>query len=126
MNNSIPKGWELVSFGDITTFHKQGYYTKESYSTKGVRLARITDLHGRNVLYGNMPYIEIDDNTYEQFKVEEKDFLIARSGSIGRYGIAKNIPEKTVFASYLIKFQFDKKKADLDLVGYVFQYSLLN
>lgn len=122
----VPAGWELVSFGDITKFHKQGYYTKEAYSNKGVRLARITDLQGRKVLYGDMPYIEIDDNTYEQFKVEENDFLIARSGSIGRYGIAKNIPERTVFASYLIKFQIDEKKVDLDLVGYIFQYSLLN
>ncbi len=126
MNSQVPNNWREISFGEITKTHKQGFYTKDSYSTKGVRLARITDLHGRKVRYSDMPYIEISEKEFEQFKVEEGDFLIARSGSIGRYGVAKNIPERTIFASYLINFKFDTNLVDIDFIGYVFQESLVS
>ena len=55
-----------------------------------------------------------------QFKVNIGDFLIARSGAIGRYGIVKDsIP--CVFASYIIRFRFDDSIVDNFYFGYLFE-----
>ncbi len=117
---ALPEGWEVVQIGSITKEHKQGFYTDENYSDDGINLVRITDLQNPGISYSSMPKIKIDENTFKQFKVEVGDFLIARSGAIGRYGIVENsIP--CVFASYIIRFRFDKSRVDNLYFGKLFE-----
>lgn len=104
----IPSGWQLKRVSDITTFHKQGYYTKEIYNPNGKYfLLRGTDLLNQRIDFSTTPKIEASKKDYEQFKAERGDFLIVRSGAIGRYGIFDNYPP-SIFGSYLIKFRFNK------------------
>lgn len=120
----IPKEWSIVTLGDITIEHKQGYYTNQQYSSSGIRLIRVTDLQNPKISYETMPMLEIDQKTYEQFKVEVGDFLIARSGAIGRYGIVtEDIP--AIFGSYIIRFRFDTTRVDLYFLGKVYESSLV-
>ncbi|ELB2893410.1 restriction endonuclease subunit S [Vibrio alginolyticus] len=107
-SKSIPTGWKLMSVGEFTSEHKQGFYTKQSYSDEGVLLARITDLSNPRVNFNSMPKLQISEKDYQAFKVCEGDFLFARSGAIGRYGIVDKTPPKTIFASYLIRFKFNE------------------
>lgn len=102
--------WEEKSVKELTLFHKQGYYTKEEYVENGIKLARVSDLFNPKIDFESMPMIDISERDYEAFKVSVGDFLIARSGSIGRYGIVTEIPEdiKVVFGSFVIKFNFDE------------------
>lgn len=107
------KGWKKAKVSDITLFHKQGLYTDVNYAAEGIRLIRITDItENGNLSYSSMPFLSINDKIAEQFKVEQGDFLFARSGvSIGRCAIVEaNIP--CVFGSFIIKFQFDPTKID--------------
>ncbi|MBU4076585.1 MAG: restriction endonuclease subunit S [Euryarchaeota archaeon] len=116
----IPDEWEIVQVGDITDEHKQGFYTSENYSEEGINLVRITDLQNPEISYLKMPKIKIDDELFKQFKVDVGDFLIARSGAIGRYGIVKSsIP--CVFASYIIRFRFDSCRVDNLYFGKLFE-----
>ena len=82
--------------------------------------SRITDLGNPRLAYDDMPKLEVSTEDYEAFKVEKGDFLFARSGAIGRYGIAFE-DEEAIFASYLIRFQF--KTTDLlnRFFGYVYE-----
>lgn len=111
--------WEERSVKELTTFHKQGYYTKEEYVNDGIKLARVSDLYNPKVDFDSMPMINMTEKDYEAFKVSLGDFLIARSGSIGRYGIVTTIPEnvKVVFGSFVIKFNFDEKMLDIRYFG---------
>jgi len=107
------KGWKKAKISDITIFHKQGLYTDVNYADDGIRLIRITDItEDGHLNYSSMPFLSINDKLAEQFKVEQGDFLFARSGvSIGRCAIVEsNIP--CVFGSFIIKFQFNPKKID--------------
>lgn len=113
----IPEEWEYCKFEDLTIEHKQGYYTKDEYSKDGIYLIRITDLQNPTVNFTNMPRLNIDEITFEQFKVETEDFLFARSGAIGRYGIISSKSPKAVFASYIIRFRFDKQKILNSFIG---------
>ena len=121
--NSIPDGWRLMSVADFTAEHKQGFYTKDTYGSEGVLLARITDLGNPRVNFETMPRLPVSDKDYEAFKVLKGDFLFARSGAIGRYGIVDIDPPKTVFASYLIRFRFSDE-VDSYFIGQVYESAL--
>jgi type I restriction enzyme S subunit len=113
----IPKSWEVVTVKEITKEHKQGFYTKDGYVEDGVRLVRITDLNNPKVDYTNMPKLKISDSDFQSYKIEENDFLFARSGAIGRYGIVEKEEFPAVFASYLIRFRFNS-----DIINRFFGY----
>src|SRR5659263_66714 len=106
-----PKGWEKSTIDAITVHHKQGFYTNSGYTETGIKLIRITDITEYGSLtYDDMPRLDLDSKTTEQFKVQKGDFLFARSGvSIGRCAIVeKDIP--CVFGSYIIRFRFDQNR----------------
>ena len=121
----IPEDWGIAKLGDVTLDHKQGFYTNQSYSSSGIRLVRITDLLNPEVSYETMPFLNVDDKTIEQFKVNVGDFLIARSGAIGRYGIVtKDVP--CIFGSYIIRFRFNTSRVDNYFLGQLFQSTYVN
>ncbi|EGZ6802159.1 TPA: restriction endonuclease subunit S [Vibrio parahaemolyticus] len=123
LTTSVPKGWEIMSIGDFTLEHKQGYYTKQQYENEGVLLARITDLGNPKVNFCSMPKLQVSEKDYQAFKVSKGDFLFARSGAIGRYGIISHEPPKTIFASYLIRFRFSEQ-VNSYYVGQVYESEL--
>ena len=90
----IPAQWEIKRVKWFTEMHKQGYYTEQSYIDTGVKLARITDIDDYgNISFKNMPYVAISTNDESLFKLKEGDFLFARSGTIGRFGVVR-CPER--------------------------------
>ncbi|GFE71900.1 restriction endonuclease subunit S [Chroococcus sp. FPU101] len=114
----VPEHWEIVRIRRITKEHKQGYYTEQAYIDEGVKLVRITDIDdSANVSFENMPFVTISSKDERAFKVEKGDFLFARSGTIGRFGLVRE-PERSVFASYLIRFRF--KDVNLEFLRFVF------
>lgn len=117
----MPEEWGIVKFEDITKEHKQGYYTKNKYSEVGTYFVRITDLNNPNINYKQMPRLDVPEEIMEQYKLKENDFLFARSGTIGRYGIFKSDYPQTIFASYLIRFRFDTEKMVNGYIGYFYE-----
>ncbi|MGD1714893.1 restriction endonuclease subunit S [Dapis sp. BLCC M172] len=108
----IPEHWEVKKIKRITQTHKQGYYTENPYIDEGVKLARITDIDDfGNVSFENMPFVEISDKDEKLFRLKKGDFLFARSGTIGRFGLVSYL-ERSVFASYLIRFRFKHVKPE--------------
>ncbi|HHY42586.1 MAG TPA: hypothetical protein GX514_07045 [Thermoanaerobacterales bacterium] len=115
----IPEHWEIIKLRRYVREHKQGYYTTEDYVDDGVKLARITDINDNgDIFYENMPFVDISEKDEKAFALRNGDVLFARSGTIGRFGIVKN-PERSVFASYLIKFRFSPK-LKIEYLRYVF------
>lgn len=123
LTTSVPNDWEIMSVGDFTVEHKQGYYTKQQYESEGILLARITDLGNPKVNFCSMPKLQISEKDYQAFKVCKGDFLFARSGAIGRYGIVRIEPPRTIFASYLIRFRFNEQ-VNSYYVGQVYESEL--
>lgn len=120
----LPEGWKLTPVGDITTFHKQGYYTTDNYSADGEYiLLRGTDMHNPMIDHSSSPRINMGRELFEAFKVEVGDFLVVRSGTIGGYGIVSK-ELRAVFASYLIKFQFDPSQVLTEYFGTFFASDL--
>jgi len=125
----IPEHWDVKKVKWITSSHKQGYYTEHPYVDNGIRLVRITDIDDfASVSFECAPYVQIAPENVSAFEVKDGDFLFARSGTIGRFGIVRN-PEPAVFASYLIRFRFDnmdKNFLRFAFISHFFRESLLN
>ncbi|PQJ89044.1 restriction endonuclease subunit S [Aliivibrio sifiae] len=120
MSEFVPEGWIERKVSSFTKEHKQGYYTNNAYNDRGTYLIRITDLNNPKINYKDMPRLPINEKEFNQFKVDIGDFLFARSGAIGRYGIVdKQYP--SVFASYLIRFRFDETKVSTRYFGYAYE-----
>jgi type I restriction enzyme, S subunit len=75
-----------------------------------------------------MPFVDISQKDERAFKLENGDFLFARSGTIGRFGLVRN-PERSVFASYLIRFRFKSCEPEFlrfALGSHYFKETLIN
>ena len=121
---NLPDDWEITDVEGVTLSHKQGFYTKDRYVDNGTRLVRITDLMGDTIDFSSMPMLKVSQFELEQFKVNRGDFLFARSGAIGRYGIVHDKIE-AVFGSYIIRFVFDRSKISNQYFGYIYQTDLV-
>jgi type I restriction enzyme S subunit len=103
-NDNTRFQYQLVR--DAIQGHKQGYYASGKLGDGDVKFARITDITDDAYLdYANMPRIAIDSASSESFRVQPNDFLFARTGGAGRFGLATENCD-CVFASYLIRFTF--------------------
>lgn len=104
----IPKHWGLMPLRRRLREHRQGYYTTEPYQDKGVRLLRITDLRdsGR-VDFSDSPFVE-NRSDITPFFLREFDFVFARTGGAGLFGMIETVGEPVAYASYLIRFRFDE------------------
>lgn len=113
--------WEEKKVGDVTLFHKQGYYTQESYKSEGEYfLLRGTDMQNPRIDLSTTPKINANAKDFHDYMVMPGDFLFVRSGAIGRFGIVGTIP-KSIFGSYLINFRFDQRIVDNLFFGYFYQ-----
>ena len=120
----IPAEWEIKTVKEITLDHKQGYYTKDKYIENGVRLVRITDLMNPRIDYLTMPMLRISKSDLDLYKIRNGDFLFARSGAIGRFGIVYEDIE-AVFGSYIIRFTFDSEKLNNEYFGFLYQTEII-
>jgi len=105
---NVPEHWEVKQARRCLLEHKQGYYTTDAYVDEGFKLLRITDLDGNGFIkIDDCPSVDIKDDAIP-FLLRDNDFVFARTGGAGTFGLIKYLKEKTVFASYLIRFRFNK------------------
>lgn len=120
----VPADWDLVPVRDLTLRHKQGFYTTDRYVENGTRLVRITDLMSSRIDFPSMPMLHVTPGEFEQFKISRGDFLFARSGAIGRYGIV-NEDTPAIFGSYIIRFVFNTQRISNEFFGCLYETDLV-
>ena len=73
------------------------------------RYVRITDINDEGFL-SDEEIVGVEENSYENYILEDGDFLFSRTGSVGRTYLYQSIDGFCVFAGYLIRFRFDKSR----------------
>lgn len=89
---------------------------KERESKDDVRYIRITDIDELGILKNKS--WKTAENIEEQYLLKENDILFARSGSVGRCYIHKEIKLPAIFAGYLIRFKTNVQKLTPDFLFY--------
>ncbi|WP_283675999.1 restriction endonuclease subunit S [Clostridium perfringens] len=106
----IPDTWKWCRWGEIAYKIQYGY-NSSSKSSGTVKMVRISDIQNNKVLWEKVPYCQIDDNSYNIYKLKKNDILFARTGgTVGKSFLLKDeIEDKVIFAGYLIRTQYDEK-----------------
>jgi type I restriction enzyme S subunit len=101
-----PSGWNWARLAAISRRIHYGFTASANPSLKDVRLLRITDIQNNQVDWSSVPGCEISEREVDQYKLQQGDILIARTGgTIGKTFLVSQIPVTAVFASYLIRVQ---------------------
>lgn len=113
--------WENVCLSEISDTIDYGYTASAIENEVGHYFLRITDIVNKNVKWSRVPYCYISDIDFEKYKLEKGDIVIARTGATtgAHYMIRERDPATIVFASYLIRFKINKKKAYSDFINYI-------
>lgn len=103
----IPRGWKATKIKDCTAKIQYGLTQSASSMKVGPHFLRITDIQSGNINWQNVPYCVVDDNDTQKYKIQNYDIVVARTGaSTGENALVVNPPD-AVFASYLIRLQFE-------------------
>lgn len=101
---------EYVKFSKFIVSTQYGYTAEETSWVKGdAKYLRITDIVPYFVNKEQVPFCKIDDNKKKKYLINENDLLIARTGATTGYNLVVDESYKDfVFASYLIRFNYNK------------------
>jgi len=103
VNGELPKGWVWTSLGEVTENPQYGWTTRAI--TEGeLHLLRTTDITSGKIDWNSVPFCEEEPENIGKYLLEDGDIVISRAGSVGYSYLLKN-PEKSIFASYLIRFK---------------------
>ena len=113
--------WEEKKIGGVSENVQYGLTSQSRMDAKGLRYLRITDIQNGKVNWEQVPFSVITDNL-EKYELNEGDIVFARTGAtVGKSFLIRNIPEKSVFASYLIRVVPDLKQILPEFLYYYFQ-----
>lgn len=109
----VPKSWRVVKLGEVA----EG--TQYGISMRGEQQGTYPILRMNNLADGGMDvedlqYVDLDDETFEKFKVNVGDLLFNRTNSyelVGKTSLFEEA-EPYVFASYLVRVELKQEEAD--------------
>lgn len=105
---SIPEKWVWSRWGDIAFSIQYGYNASALPSGK-IKMVRISDIQDNVVNWEKVPYCDITDDEIEKYLLAPNDILFARTGgTVGKSYIVSEVPERAVYAGYLIWTQYSR------------------
>lgn len=108
-----------VTLSAVCSSVTYGYTASATDADTGTKFLRITDIVPNQIDWNNVPYCQIQPKDLEKYELQIGDIVIARTGATtGWNKTIKSLPQPTVYASYLIKYNINVVIADPLYVGY--------
>ena len=114
---AFPSDWKIEPIGRILLSSQYG--TSEGSSETGVPVIGMKNLQDGKVNFKNMPFVLLNDEEKAKLLLKNGDILLNRTNSydlVGKIGFIEEAVE-AVFASYLVRLEVDKTKADSKFVA---------
>ncbi len=105
----VPKGWRVKEIRDEASNIQYGLTQSGSQVEIGPKFLRITDIQGGKINWDQVPYCVAASDELEKYKIKVGDILVARTGASTGENIFIVDAPNSVFASYLVRFQFDSQ-----------------
>lgn len=104
----LPENWVWVKWGDLSQSIQYGY-NAPAKSSGCVKMVRITDIQDGKILWDTVPFCaDISESEIEKYLLRKNDILFARTGgTVGKSYLVKEVPEKAIYAGYLIRTQYN-------------------
>lgn len=113
--------WKVIQLRDISSDISYGYTASASSENVGPKFLRITDITSGRINWKTVPYCKISEKDFKKYQLGIGDIVIARTGATTGYNAIIKTNIDAVYASYLIRFQIDRKVADPFFVGHILQ-----
>ncbi len=113
--------WKEIQLRDISSDISYGYTASAASENVGPKFLRITDITSGRINWESVPYCKISEKDLKKYQLGIGDIVIARTGATTGYNAIIKKEVNAVYASYLIRFQIDKKLADPFFVGHILQ-----
>ena len=113
----FPADWKIEPIGNILLSSQYG--TSKSGSETGVPVIGMKNIQDGKVDFKDLSFVSLDDKEKAKLLLKDGDILLNRTNSydlVGKVGFVEKAIE-AVFASYLVRLEVDKKKADSKFVA---------
>ncbi len=120
----VPEEWEVARLGDALELCQYGLSVKMDEKGK-YPIIKMDDIVNGVVVPDKVKYIDLDEKTFNNFKLEKGDLLFNRTNSyelVGRTGIFL-LRGDYVFASYLIRLRPKKEYVDSHFLTFYMLFS---
>lgn len=107
----VPESWEVVPLGEFLTEAQYGLSAKGADNGQ-YALLRMTNQQQGRITSENLQYVELTEDQFGKFRMEQRDILFNRTNSldlVGRTAIF-DIEGDFVFASYLIRLRTNSER----------------
>jgi type I restriction enzyme S subunit len=104
----IPEDWDVAAIGDVAVSTQYGLSVR-GQTTGTYPILRMNCQENGAVHYRNLQFVDLDQGTFETFRLKRGDLLFNRTNSIelvGRMAIVDD-DRPAVFASYLVRLTVD-------------------
>jgi len=95
--------YQIRTLAEMCSSPQYGFTASASSLSSDVRFVRITDIKEGFIDWNSVPFCDCAEP--ENYELQPNDILIARAGSVGKSFIVEIVPEKAIFASYMIRLQ---------------------
>ncbi|MDD4650865.1 MAG: restriction endonuclease subunit S [Methanothrix sp.] len=103
MEPIIPRRWAFAKLGEICRDTQYGWTTSAA-KEGNLHLLRTTDITSGVIDWDTVPFCREEPPNIKKYLLRDGDIVISRAGSVGHSHLVKN-PERSIFASYLIRFE---------------------
>ena len=113
----FPEDWKIEPIGKILLSSQYG--TSQGGSESGVPVIGMKNLRDGKVDFKDLSFVSLDENEKDKLLLKDGDILLNRTNSydlVGKVGFVEKAIE-AVFASYLVRLEVDKSKADSKFVA---------
>ena len=100
---------------------------KASKEKIGLPILRMNNLQNSSIDISDLKYLTEDTKSIDKYVLNEGDLLFNRTNSkelVGKTAVF-SLPEKYVFASYLIRVVVDSNKVDVNYINYLFATKII-
>lgn len=114
---NFPTDWKIEPIGKILLSSQYG--TSKSGSESGVPVIGMKNLQNGKVDFKDLAFVSLNDEETAKLLLKDGDILLNRTNSydlVGKVGFVEKAIE-AVFASYLVRLEVDKTKADSKFVA---------
>ncbi|MBN2251166.1 MAG: restriction endonuclease subunit S [Candidatus Altiarchaeota archaeon] len=115
----MPEEWGVVKLGDILSETQYGLSLRGNSSGR-YPILRMNSLSDGGLDISDLQYVDLDDKTFEKFRLNKSDILFNRTNSFELVGKTSlfDVDGDYVFASYLIRAAVNKRKAVPEYINY--------
>jgi type I restriction enzyme S subunit len=117
----IPESWEVCGLDSVLKLAQYGLSVRGLSNGRYPILRMNCQIDGQ-VHLNDLQYVNLDNDVFEKFKIDDGDILFNRTNSwelVGRTAIYHS-KEAVVFASYLIRLKLAEEKINSDYLNYFF------